>query len=185
MKYIEIYFWDSQATLHNVEYNWPIIPGPKATANQCQATYRSFYEVHIRHLDPVCFIAAMFCNTLAEWCGQWNVTIDVSQFSESHHEFLLILKLQYCPTKWVRVVEAMAITHFIAGAHKCLINQFPHTRAVPFERFLWWQRLNAPELAEKDKDLRRANDKMEIRDTKHVAETMPQSSRDPHKQPCR
>ena len=177
--------WDPQATLHSVEYNWPIIPGPKATADQCQTTYRNFYEAHIRHLDPVCFRAAVFCNTLAEWCGQWNVTIDVNQFSESHHEFLLILKLQYRPTRWVRVVEAMAITHFIAGAHKCLINEFPHTRAGPFERFLRWQRHNAPELVEKDEDLRRAIDKMEIRDNKRMAESMPQSSRDQHKQPRR
>ena len=127
----------------------------------------------------------MFCNILAEWCRQWNVTIDVNQFTESHHEFLLILKLQYRPTRWVRVVEAMAITHFIAGAHKCLINEFPHTQAGPFEQFLWWQRLNAPELVEKDEDLRRAIDKMETRDNTRVVESMPQSSRDPHKQPRR
>jgi hypothetical protein len=173
--------WDPQSTLHSVEYNWPLIPGPKATAAQCQVTYRNFFEEHIQHLDPVCFRAAVFCNTLATWCGQWNVTIDVNQFSESHHEFLLLLKLQYRPTRWVRLVEAMAITHFIAGAHRCLINEFPNTRAGPFERFLRWQRLHAPELVELDDDLRRAIEKMEIRDNKRAAEMSPHHQRPPHK----
>ena len=174
--------WDPQATLTSIDYNWPLIQGPKATAAQCQATYRRFFEIHIQHLDPVCFRAAVFCNTLADWCSQWDVTIDVNQFSESHHEFLLLLKLQYRPTRWVRLVEAMAMTHFIAGAHKCLINEFPHTRAGPFERFLRWQRLNAPELVEKDDDLRRAIEKMEIRDNKRAAEASSYYQGPPSKQ---
>ena len=130
--------------------------------------------------DPVCFRAAVFCNTLADWCGQWNVTIDVNQFSESHHEFLLLLKLQYRPTRWVRLVEAMAITHFIEGAHRCLIDEFPHTRAGPFEKFLRWQRLNAPERVELDDDLRRVIEKMEIRDNKIAATTTSQPQRPFH-----
>ena len=97
------------------------------------------------------------------------MTIDVNQFSESHHEFLLLLKLQYRPTRWVRLVEAMSITHFITGAHKCLINEFPNTRAGPFERFLRWQRLNAPELVARDEDLQKALDKVEIRESKRGA----------------
>lgn len=112
---------------YSIDYNWPLIFGLKKTATQYQATYQRFFEAHIQYLDPVCFGAAVFCNTLANWCSQWNVTIDVNQFSESHHEFLLLLKLQYRRTKWVRLVEAMAMTHFIVGAHKCLINEFPHT----------------------------------------------------------
>lgn len=167
------YKWNPLATLTSIEYNWPLIPGPKTTAGECQATYRAFFEAHRYHLDPVCFRAAVFCNTLATWCGQWNVTIDVNQFSESQHEFFLLLKLQYRPTRWVRIVEAMAITHFIAGAHRCLINEFPHTRAGPFERFLKWQRLNAPEFVEKDEDLRKAVAKMEIRDNKRAIEVPP------------
>ena len=63
------------------------------------------------------------------------------------------MKLQYRPTQWVQMVEAMAIAHFIAGAHRCLINEFPNTRAGPFEQFLPWQRLNAPELVAGDDNL--------------------------------
>jgi hypothetical protein len=135
-------------------------------------------------LDPVCFRAAVFCNTLADWCGQWNITIDVNQFSESHHEFILLLKLRYRPTRWVRMVEAMVITHFIAGAHRYLINEILHTMAGPFERFLRWQRLNAPEMVESDDDLHRAIEKLEICDNKRVADLTAHPPQPPH-QPFR
>ena len=39
--------WDPQATLHSVEYNRPLIPGPKATTAQCQMADRNFFEEHI------------------------------------------------------------------------------------------------------------------------------------------
>jgi len=126
-----------------------------------------FSIVHPLSLDLVCFRAAVFCNTLADWCGQWNVTIDVNQFSESHHEFILLMKLRYRPTRWVRMVEAMVITHFIVGVHRYLINEILHTMAGPFERFLRWQRLNAPDMVESDDDLHRAIiEKLEICDNK-------------------
>lgn len=64
----------------------------------------------------------------------------------------------------------MAINHFIAGAHKCLINEFPNTRAGPFERFLRWQRLNASELVARDADLQKTIEKMEMRGLKHADE---------------
>ena len=44
-------------------------------------------------------------------------------------------RLQYRTTRWVRSVEAIVITQFITGAHKCLINEFPNTRVGPFEGF--------------------------------------------------
>ena len=162
--------WDLAATLSSVEYNWPIIQGPKTTSAECHATYKRFFEDHIHHLDPVCYREAVFSNIIATWCQLWNVTIDVNQFSESHHEFLLLLKLQYRPTRWVRLVEAMSITHFITGAHKSLINEFPNTRVGPFDRFLRWQRLNAPDLVARDEDLQRTLNKLDIRDAKRRAE---------------
>lgn len=83
---------------------------------------------------------------------------------------MLLLKLQYWPTRWVRLVEAMTLTHFIAGVHKCLINEFPYTKAGPFERFLRWQRLNAPEFVARDEDLQKAIAKAENRELKCDAE---------------
>ena len=156
------------ATLSSVEYNWPLILGPKATAAECKITYGHFFQIHIHHKDPVCYKAIVFANILSNWCSQWNVTLDVDQFCDNHHEFLLLLKLQYRPTRWVRLVEAMAITHFIVGSHKCLINKFPSTRAGPLERFLRWQKTNAPELVARDEDLQKAIEKMEHRELKRI-----------------
>lgn len=98
------------------------------------------------------------------------MTIDVDRYHESHHKFLLLLKLQYRPTRWVWMVEVMAITHFIAGAHKCLINEFLNTRAGPLERFLRWQRTNALELVARDEDLQKAIEKVGHRELKRSAE---------------
>jgi hypothetical protein len=64
----------------------------------------------------------------------------------------------------------MAITHFIAGAHKYLINVIPNTRARPFERFLRWQRTNVLELIARDEDLLKAIAKMEIMEFKRTTE---------------
>lgn len=76
-------------------------------------------------------------------------------------EFLMLLKLQYWLSRWVRVVEAMAITHFIEGVHVSLTNEFPFTRVGPFERFLKWQRRNNPQAVAEDEDLQRALIKLE------------------------
>lgn len=173
--------WDPTATISSVEYNWPLIPGPKSTAKECKVTYRQFFQAHVLHRDPVCFRTTIFANILSDWCGQWNVTIDINRYHESHHEFLLLLKLQYRPTRWVRLVDAMALTHFIAGAHKCLINEFPYTREGPFERFLRWQRTNAPELVARDEDLFKAVEKMENRELKRAAVEAAQHNKPPPK----
>jgi hypothetical protein len=64
------------------------------------------------------------------------------------------------------MVESMATMHFIVGAHRCLVNELPHTKAGSFERFLRWHPLNAPALVADDEDLQRAIDKMESIDIK-------------------
>lgn len=97
------------------------------------------------------------------------MTIDMYQYHESHHEFLLLLKLQYRPTRWMSIVKVMAIIHFIAVAHKCLINEIPNTKARPLERFLRWQRINAPKLVVRDEDLQKTIEKMETRELKRAA----------------
>lgn len=109
------------------------------------------------------------------------MTIEVNQFHDSHHELLLLFKLQYRLIRWVRLVEAMAISHFNAGAHKCLINEFPHTRADPFERFLRWQRTNAFVLVARDVDLQRVIKKMETMELKLSTEKIAQHQRRPPK----
>ena len=78
----------------------------------------------------------------------------------------MLLKLQYRPARWLRLVEAMAITHFIEGVHTSLINEFPYTRAGAFERFLRWQRKHNPQGVAQDEDLQRAIIRMEAKDVK-------------------
>lgn len=70
----------------------------------------------------------------------------------------------------MRLVEAMAITHFIVGGHKCLINEFMYTRAGPFERFLRWSRTNVSKLVAGHDDLQKAIEKMETKELMRGAE---------------
>jgi hypothetical protein len=58
------------------------------------------------------------------------------------------------------------MTHFIEGVHPSLINEFPCTRAGPFERFLNWQRQNNPEGVAQDEDLQRALLRLDGKDAK-------------------
>jgi len=97
------------------------------------------------------------------------VAINVNIHHESRNEFWLLLKLQYRPSRWVRLVEAMAITHFIEGVHTSLINEFPFTRAGPFERFLKWQRKYNPQAVIRDEDLQRAMMRMEMKENRQQA----------------
>lgn len=67
-------------------------------------------------------------------CHRWNVAINVNCHHESRHEFWILLKLQYRPSRWVKLVEAMAITHFIEGVYTNLINKLSFTCVGHFER---------------------------------------------------
>jgi hypothetical protein len=149
--------WSPEATIASVEYNWPHVQGAPGfnTPRQCRDAYLRFYEEHKTHKDPVCFRAAVFRAVLAEWCPRWNFAINVNCSHESRQEFFMLLKLQFRPARWLRLVEAMTMTHFIEGAHPSLINEFPFTRVGPFERFLKWQRVNNPHVVAQDEDLQK------------------------------
>jgi hypothetical protein len=47
--------WDPHATLASAEYNWSFIYGPMSMAEECKLTYKMSFDIHIHHLDPVCF----------------------------------------------------------------------------------------------------------------------------------
>ena len=161
--------WSPTSTLASVEYNWPQIQGAPGfnTPAQCREAYQRFFDEHKTHKDPVCFRAAIFCAALADWCHKWSFAINVNVHNESKQEFLMLLKLQYRPSRWIRVVEAMALTHFIEGVHISLINEFPFTRAGPFERFLKWQKRNNPQAVAQDEDLQRAVLRLEAKEARH------------------
>ena len=158
--------WAPDSTISSVEYNWPQIQGAPGfnTPSQCREAYSRFYEEHRGHKDPVCFRAAVFCAALAEWCHRWNFAINVNYHHKSRQEFFMLLKLQFRPARWLRLLEAMAITHFIEGVHTSLINEFPFTRTGPFERFLQWQRMNNPHVVAQDEDLQRALLRLDARE---------------------
>ena len=161
--------WSPTSTLASVEYNWPQIQGAPGfnTPAQCREAYQRFFDEHKTHKDPVCFRAAIFCAALADWCHKWSFAINVNVHNESKQEFLMLLKLQYRPSRWIRVVEAMALTHFIEGVHISLINEFPFTRAGPFERFLKWQKRNNPQAVAQDEDLQRVVLRLEAKEARH------------------
>lgn len=73
-----------------MKYNWPLILGLKTTIAECKTTYMQLFQIHAHHEDLVCYRDAVFADVLSDWCGQWNMTIDINQYHESHHEFLLL-----------------------------------------------------------------------------------------------
>lgn len=68
------------------------------------------------------------------------------------------------------MVEAMAITHFIAGAQKSLIDELLYIWVGVFKRFLRWQRLNSPEVVSRDVDLHKTIKKIKTLELTQVAQ---------------
>lgn len=153
------YRWNPSATIDSVEYNGPKIPGNFLTPNQCAESYSRFFELHNTHTDPVCFRAAVFCDFLATICQQHQIIINVNRFDPNRPEFHIMLKIQHQSTRWHRVVEVMAITHFLYGPHLCWVNEFPCTRFYAWKYWFNSQRTNNPALLIRDADVRKAVDK--------------------------
>jgi hypothetical protein len=153
------FLWAPDALIDSVEYNWPIIPGQFDTAQGCTLAYQQFFEVHQGHTDPVCFRAAVFCKFLHYMCARFGVIINVNHWDQKQPEFILNLKLQYHNTRWVRMIEVMAMTHFLYGAHAGFINELNGTKKVEIDNWLRAQRTNSALLV--DQDIRRAVERME------------------------
>jgi hypothetical protein len=77
----------------------------------------------------------------------------------------LNLKLQYHNTRWVRMIEVMAMTHFLYGAHAGFINELNGTKKVEIDNWLRAQRTNSALLM--DNDVRRAVERMEALRLRH------------------
>jgi hypothetical protein len=78
----------------------------------CTLAYQQFFQVHQGHTDPVCFRVAVFCNFLHCMCARFGVIINVNIWDPRQPEFILNLKLQYHNTRWVKMIEVMAMTQF-------------------------------------------------------------------------
>jgi hypothetical protein len=154
------FLWAPDALISSVEYNWPKIPGLFDTATNCAAAYQDFFHSHQEHTDPVCFRAAVFCNFLHYMCSRFGVIINVNVWDSKQPEFLLNMKLQYHNTRWVRMIEVMAMTHFLYGAHAGFINELNGTKKVEIDNWLRAQRLNNSALLA-DNEVRRVVERME------------------------
>ena len=116
--------WAPDATIDSWEYNWPIIEGRFDTSFEYTTAYTLFFEIHKIHRDPVCFCAAIFAHFLAQICMTHGICVNVNQYESSHPEFLINMKLRYLPTRHLRMVEIMCVTHFIYSGSLCFINEF-------------------------------------------------------------
>jgi hypothetical protein len=88
------------------------------------------------------------------------VIINVNVWDSKQPEFLLNMKLQYHNTRWVRMIEVMAMTHFLYGAHAGFINELNGTKKVEIDNWLRAQRLNNSALLA-DNEVRRVVERME------------------------
>jgi hypothetical protein len=132
------YRWDPAATIDSVEYNWPRIPGPFYSPEECATAYSRFFEQHRHHHDPVCFRAAVYSAILAFWCRSMRIVIDINYYEAGKREFWIFMRLQYSSSKFTRLLEAMAISNFIAGAHHSLMDELSNIYQ-PCQRFLTHQ----------------------------------------------
>jgi len=80
-------------TLTFVEYNWPKIPGSFLTPEECAHSYGKFARIHISHVDPICFRAAIFATLLARWCREYQNIFDSNIFCSANPEFWMLLKM--------------------------------------------------------------------------------------------
>ena len=92
-------------------------------------------------------------------CAHFGVVINVNAWDPKQPEFILNLKLQYHNTKWMRMIEVMAMTHSLYGAHAGFINELNGTKKIEIDNWLRAQRTNSALLV--DQDIRRAVERME------------------------
>ena len=116
--------WALDATIDSREYNWPIIEGRFDTPFECTTVYTLFFETHKTHRDPLYFRAAIFAWFLALVCMTHRICINVNQYESRHPQFLINMKMQYLPTRHLRMLEIMCVTHFIYSGSLCFINEF-------------------------------------------------------------
>ena len=116
--------WAPDATIDSREYNWPIIEGCFDTSFDCTTAYTLIFETHKTHRDPVYFRATIFAYFLAQICMTHRICINVNQYESRHPEFLINMKLPYLPTRHLRMLEIMCVTHFIYSGSLCFINEF-------------------------------------------------------------
>ena len=152
--------WAPNATIDSREYNWPIIEGRFDTPFECTTAYTLFFETHKTHRDPVCFRAAIFARFLALVCMTHCICINVNKYESKHPEFLINMKMRFLPTRHLRMLEIMCVTHFIYSGSLCFINEFREGRKKAYDKWLQDRQTKDPTLIDNDLELRREVDKL-------------------------
>ena len=152
--------WAPNATIDSWEYNWPIIEGRFDTPFECTTAYTLFFETHKIHRDLVCFRAAIFARFLALVCMTHHICINVNKYESKHPEFLINMKMRFLPTRHLRMLEIMCITHFIYSGSLCFINKFRGGRKKAYDKWLQDQQTKDPSLIDNDPELKREVDKL-------------------------
>ena len=136
-----------------------MIPSLFDTIANCATAYQEFFCSHQDHTDPVCFRAAVFYKFLHYMCSRFGVVINVNVWNPMQPEFIMNLKQQYHNTRWVKMIEVMAMMHFLYGAHASFINQLNGMK-VEIDNWLRAQRTNDSTLLANN-EVRRAVEWME------------------------
>ena len=154
--------WAPDATIDSREYNWPIIEGKFDSPFECTRAYTLFFEMHNKHCDPVCFRAAVFAKFLAQIWLTYHINIHVNKYDSHHPEFLVNLKLRYFPTRHIRMLKIMCMTHFIYSGLLCFINEFKG-RKKAYDNWLTDQKVRNPYLIDNDPELRAEASKLRMK----------------------
>lgn len=156
------YKWAPWAKLDTIPYNWPQIPGSFSSYQECSEAYRAFFEAHRHHTDPLCFRAAIFCHFLACICQRYRMVLNVNRYDESKPELYIWIKLQQKPTRWIRLLECMAITSFLNSPSSILSLEFSNSRQEQIDVWLNYQKNHDTYLLAHDEDVRRNLEQSEM-----------------------
>ena len=89
---------------------------PHSPSN-CAFWFKKFAEAHRYHRDPVCFQRAIFAIVCAYWCTQYNLQINPQVGAHFSQDCAIFLRLQYRPSRKMRLLELMCLTNFLIRPH--------------------------------------------------------------------
>ena len=89
-----------------------------------------------------------------------RICINVNKYESKHPEFLINMKMRFLPTRHLRMLEIMCVTHFIYSGSLCFINEFRGGRKKAYDIWLQDQQTKDPTLIDNDPELRREVDKL-------------------------
>ena len=111
------YPWKLDQKLDDVWYNFCLMEGEFDSPSNCAFWFKKFVEAHKFHRDPVCFRQAVFAAVCAYWCTQYNLQINPQVGVRYSQDCAIFLRLQYRPSREIRLLELMCLTNFLVKPH--------------------------------------------------------------------